>query len=293
MESAMRYDGQVFWITGASSGIGAALAEAFAGAGAALILSGRNAVALHELAGRLSGETFVLPFEATEIAALPGVVERAWAWRGQVDGLVNNAGISQRSLALDTGFDVYRRILEVDFFAPVALTQLVLPRMVARRTGHILAVSSVAGKLGTPLRTAYCAAKHALIGYCDALRGEMEQAYNVRVTTVLPGSVRTRIAINALQADGSVRGVSDPNIDNGFEPGEVARRVLAGMEAGVPEIVVAQGPEAVAVEMRRQNPAALFAQMATEGARVAKAREAAGGVYRPEPMRFEAEGKSP
>ena len=282
----MRYDGQVIWVTGASSGIGAALAEAFAADGAELILSGRNVAALRDLAKRLPKESLVLPFETTDIAGLPDIVAQAWAWRDRVDGLVNNAGISQRSLALDTGLDVYRRILEVDFFAPLALTQLVVPRMVARRAGHIVAVSSIAGLFGTPLRTAYCAAKHALLGYCDALRGEMEEAYGVRVTTVLPGSVRTQIAVNALQADGSARGFSDPNIDKGLEPAEVARRILAGMADGVPEIVIAEGQEAVAVALRRQDPATLFALMAKEGARLAQARGAAGGAYTPEPARF-------
>ena len=111
----MRYDGQVAWITGASSGIGAALAQAFAAAGAAIVLSGRREAALREVAATLPTDTLVLPFEATDMAALPDAVARAWDWRGRVDLLVNNAGISQRSLALDTGLDVYRRIMEVDF----------------------------------------------------------------------------------------------------------------------------------------------------------------------------------
>ncbi len=285
----MRYDGQVVWVTGASSGIGAALAEAFAAAGASLILSGRRTEALHEVATRLKAESLVLPFETTDIAALPEIAAQAIEWRGRVDVLVNNAGISQRSLALDTGLDVYRRILEVDFFAPLALTQLVLPRMVARGAGHIVAVSSVAGKIGVPLRTAYCAAKHALVGYCDALRSEIDAAYGVRVTTVLPGSVRTRIAVNALLADGTPRGSSDANIDNGMDPADVAARVLAGMADGTAEIVIAEGNEAMAVELRRTNPPALFALTAKEGARLAEARAAAGGgAYRPEPAKFAA-----
>ena len=284
----MGYGGKVVWVTGASSGIGVALAEAFAAAGAVLILSGRRVDALRDVATRLPTEALVLPFETTDIAALPDIVARAWGWRERVDILVNNAGISQRSLALDTGLDIYRRILEVDFFAPLALTQLVLPRMVARRAGHIVAVSSVAGMLGLPLRTAYCAAKHALIGYADALRSEVEEAYGVRVTTVLPGSVRTQIAVNALQADGTVRGVSDTNIDNGMDPAEVARRVLAGLTDGAPEIVIAEGQEASAVELRRKDPTTLYALMAKEGVRLAEAREKAGGGYRPEPGRFEA-----
>jgi short-subunit dehydrogenase len=282
----MRYEGQVFWVTGASSGIGAALAAALGEAGAALILSGRNVAALDALAARIPGGALVLPFETTDIAALPGIVARAGAWRGRIDGLVNNAGISQRCLALDTGLEVYRRIMEVDFFAPLALTQLVLPGMVASGAGHVVAVSSVAGKLATPLRTAYCAAKHALVGYCDALRAEMEEAYGVRVTTVLPGSVRTQIAVNALRADGSARGVSDANIDNGLDPAEVARRILSGMAAGLAEIVIAEGQEAAAVELRRHAPATLFALIAKEGARLAHAREAAGASFTPDAVRL-------
>ena len=218
----MEFGGMTIWITGASSGIGAALARAFGAAGAHLILSGRREDALASVAGALGGEAFVLPFEATDMGALPGVVARAWDWHGGIDVLVNNAGISQRSLAIDTTMDVYRRIMEVDFFAPVALSQLVVPRMIARGSGHIVAVSSVAGKVGSPLRSGYCAAKHALIGYCDALRAECETAYGIGVTSILPGSVRTAIATNALLGDGAVRGVSDTNIDNGMDPEEVA-----------------------------------------------------------------------
>lgn len=171
----MELTGKTVWITGASSGIGAALAEAFGKAGAQIILSGRREAALADIARRLEGERFVLPFEATDYAALPGIVDRAWAWRGAIDILVNNAGISQRSMALDTDFGVYRQIMEVDFFAPLRLTQFVLPKMVARGQGHFVQIASVAGKIGAPMRTGYCAAKHALVGFSDALRAEVAQ----------------------------------------------------------------------------------------------------------------------
>jgi dehydrogenase/reductase SDR family protein 7B len=281
----MDFTGKTVWITGASSGIGAALAQACATAGARLILSGRRADALAGVAATLNTDTLVLPFEATAYDALPDNVAAAWAWRDGVDLLVNNAGISQRSLALDTSMAVYRRIMEVDFFAPVALTQLIIPRMVARKSGHIAAVSSVAGKIGSPLRTGYSAAKHALIGYCDSLRAETELAYTIGVTTILPGSVRTQIATNALQGDGSVRGVSDDNIDNGMDPAEVARQIVDGLRANAPEILIAQGAEAMGAQLRTENPGALFAAMAREGARLATARAAAGGAFRPEPNR--------
>ena len=274
----MDFGGMTIWITGASSGIGAALARAFGAAGAHLILSGRREDALASVAGALGGEALVLPFEATDMGALPGVVARAWDWHGGIDVLVNNAGISQRSLAIDTTMDVYRRIMEVDFFAPVALSQLVVPRMIARGSGHIVAVSSVAGKVGSPLRSGYCAAKHALIGYCDALRAECETAYGIGVTSILPGSVRTAIATNALLGDGAVRGVSDTNIDNGMDPEEVARQILGGLRAGAREIVIAEGGEAAAAHLRATRPDTLFDALAREGARLAQARSAGGSI---------------
>jgi short-subunit dehydrogenase len=280
----VRFEGRTVWITGASSGIGEALAEAFAGEGAALVLSGRRQDALETVAGRLPGETLILPFESTDRAALPEAVDRAWTWRGGVDVLVNNAGVSQRSLAVDTSPDVYDRLIDIDLLAPIRLTQLLIPRMAERRSGHIVAISSVAGRVGAPLRTAYCAAKHGLIGYCDALRAEVEAAYGIRVTTVLPGSVRTRVAANALQADGSAREVSDANIDAGMEPAECARQILDGVAAGVRELVVAEGSEAFAASLRFQDPERLFDLLAREGARLGHEREAAAGEgWRPEP----------
>jgi short-subunit dehydrogenase len=274
----MSVQGKRVWITGASSGIGAALAAAFANEGARLLLSGRRQGALAEVAARVQPDAELLPFEATDWVALPGVVAQA----GAVDMLVNNAGISQRSLAVDTQPDVYRTIIETDLLAPIWLTQLVLPGMAERRSGHIVGISSVAGRLGTVLRTGYCAAKHGLIGYLDALRAEVELAYGIRVTTVLPGSVRTRVAANALLADGSARGESDPNIEAGMDPAECARRILAGIAAGEREILVADGAEAHAAALRFSEPERLFDMLAKEGARLAAEREKGG---RPEPAK--------
>ena len=265
----MRFAGRIVWITGASSGIGAALAAAFAAEGAQLVLSGRRRDALEAIAG----DALVLPFEATDWAALPGAAEAAWAWRGGIDILVNNAGVSQRSLAIDTAPEVYRTLIETDLLAPIALTQAILPKMAARGGGHIVAISSVAGRVGPVLRTGYAAAKHGLIGYCDALRAEIETAYGIKVTTVLPGSVRTRVAANALQGDGSARGVSDANIDAGMDPAECARRILDAVAAGARELVVAEGAEAFAAALRWQDPERLFDLLAAEGARLARERD--------------------
>jgi len=282
----MHVQNATIWITGASSGIGEALARAVAAAGAHTILSGRRADALHALAATLPTPSLVLPFEATDFPRLPALVTQAWDWRGGVDLLVNNAGVSQRSLAIDTTMDVYRRLMEVDFFAPVALTQLIVPHMIARKSGHIAVISSVAGKVGSPLRSGYSAAKHALMGYYDSLRAEIEQAYGIGVTTILPGSVRTQVATNALLGNGAPRGVSDDNIDNGLDPDDVAAQIVQALQAGTRELIIAQGAEAMATPLRTQNPDTLFDAMAREGARLAAAR-AAGERVDPGRVRVE------
>jgi short-subunit dehydrogenase len=268
----MNYETVKAWVTGASSGIGEALAKELSARGARVILSGRRVEELQRVAKACGGETLILPFEATDYDALPGVVAKAEQWGGGIDLLINNAGVSQRSLAIDTSFDVYRRIMEIDFFAPVRLTQLVLPAMVARRSGHIAVISSVAGKLGAPLRTGYCAAKHACVGFFDALRAEIETAYGIGVSVITPGSVRTSVAANALEGDGTVRGRSDENIDNGMAPDKAATIILDGIAAGQREIPVAEGMELVALNLRRENPEALFGMLAGAGAKLAEAR---------------------
>lgn len=246
------------WITGASSGIGEALARAWAAQGAQVILSGRREAELASIAAELPGSR-VLPFEATDYDA----VERAAAAAGHVDILVNNAGQSQRSLAVNTGFGVYRSIMEVNFFAPLRLTQLVLPQMVARGSGHIMAISSAAGKLGSPLRTGYCAAKHAVVGYYDSLRGEIAK-HGIAVTVVTPGFVRTDLIKHALTGDGSERGYSDDDVDAGISTTEAAAQIFAGLAAGQREIPVGRvgAPEMKLLDLKRQNPDAVFDLMA-------------------------------
>lgn len=251
---------QIWWVTGASSGIGAALARGLFTRGARLILSGRNVAALEEVAKDCGAGTMVLPFEATDFDALPRLVEEAWGWCGRIDGLVNNAGISQRSLAIETDFSVYERIIAVDLLAPIALTQQLLPRMVGAGGGQIVAISSVAGIAGVPLRSAYCAAKHGLIGYHDSVRAENEHL-GLKVLVVAPGSVATNVSRNALNADGSVRGESDAAIDNGLSPDAAAAQILDAVEAGKREIVVAEGAESQIAALRRGDPDALFDRM--------------------------------
>lgn len=255
------FECKTWWITGASSGLGAALAMSFAAKGARLILSGRNRTALDDVASVCGSESLVLPFDAADFSALPAIIDQASAWaesRGSgIYGLVNNAGISQRSLAMETVFDVYRRIIDIDLLAPIALTQAVLPGMIAAGGGRIVAISSVAGIMGAPLRSAYSAAKHGLIGYHDSVRAETDHL-GVKVLVVAPGSIRTDVSRNALGATGEARGYSDAAIDNGMEPAEAANRIRDALMADLRELILAEGREAELVRLRRSDPDALF-----------------------------------
>jgi dehydrogenase/reductase SDR family member 7B len=234
----MQLTDKIIWITGASSGIGRALAVALAGEGARLILSGRRREALEETAAQCGGVAMILPFDTTDLGAIPDVVDQAHGWQGRIDGLVNNAGISQRSLAVDTD-------------------------------GMVVAISSVAGRAGVPLRTAYCAAKHGIIGYMDALRAETEVAHGLHIMTVLPGSVATDVAKNALTADGAPQGHSDPQIDGGIPVAECAAEIVVGMKAGTRELIVARGMELDLARLRQSDGDALFGLTAKLGARLA------------------------
>jgi len=262
--------GKTIWVTGASSGIGKGLALALAAQGARLVLSGRNQAALLDVAAECPG-AIIEAFESTDLEALPAIVDRVLAATGGIDWLVNNAGISQRSLALDTDFSVYRTIMEVDFFAPLRLTQLVLPSMVARRSGRIINNASVAGKVGSPLRTGYCAAKHALVGWSDALRAEIAQ-YDVQVHVLTPGFVATGIAANAITGDGGQKGAGDDPVNDGISIHESAQQIIAGILADTPEIPVGRdgAPEMQLLDLKRQNPEGCFTLMAGMAPKVAR-----------------------
>jgi short-subunit dehydrogenase len=255
----MDYAGKVAWITGASSGIGEALARELAARGALVVLSGRDAARLAAVAADC-GENLLLPFDLRDEAALAEATARAIAWKGHVDIAFANAGISQRSRALKTEMRVYREIIEVDLVAQIAFAQGLIGHMVTRGSGALGFISSIAGKVGVPMRTAYCAAKFGLAGYADALRAELSQT-GVSVHTIYPGSVATNVSRNALTADGTRRGASDPAIDNGIPADVAARAMLDEIAAGTREIIIAEGAEKAMGEVRR-TPDALFDQVA-------------------------------
>jgi short-subunit dehydrogenase len=173
---------------------------------------------------------------------------------------LRDAGVSQRSLAIDTAFAVYQKMINIDLLGPIALAQALLPKMVKAGGGRIVAIASVAGLAGIPLRSAYCAAKHGLVGYHDAVRAENEHL-GIKVHVIAPGSARTDISRNAFAADGSKRGVSDKAIDNGMPPNEVADEILKAVESGQRELILAKGAEYESPVLRRKDPDALFERM--------------------------------
>lgn len=256
----MSFEGKVAWITGASSGIGAALAREFAGRGARIVLSGRDEARLTAVASDLGTEAFTLPFDVRDDAALADATRQAIAWRGGVDIAVANAGVSQRSTALKTEMQVYRDIIEIDLTQQIAFAQGLIGHMAERGSGRLVFISSIAGKVGVPMRTAYCAAKFGLIGYADSLRGELSRE-GVEVHVVCAGSVATDVSRNALTADGSMRGKSDRAIDEGIPADEAAKTMVDAIALNQREIIVARGMEEAMGQMR-QTPDQLFDQVA-------------------------------
>ena len=235
----MRFSGQVVWITGASSGIGEALAHAFARGGARLILSSRRPAELERVrrACPRPAEHFVRPLDLTRSESFPDAVAEELARAGRIDVLVNNAGVSQRARALDTQPEVERALMEVDYFGTVALTKAVLPSMIARRAGHIVVISSVVGYVGTPGRSTYAAAKHALHGYFDSLRAEVWRD-RIRVTLACPGYVKTAVSLNALGPAGERHGVLDPTQQRGISAERCAAAIVRGVARKRDEIYV-------------------------------------------------------
>jgi len=244
------------WVTGASSGIGEALAIAFAEREAQVILSGRNEVELNRVsaactkAGAASVLVQILDLERHE--NIPAMVDSVLKKVGKVDVLINNGGISQRSLALETTLEVDKKLMAVNYFGTVALTKAVLPNMLMHQLGHIVTITSLTGKFGTPYRSSYAASKHALHGFFDSLRAELTEA-PIKVTLVCPGFVRTNVSKNALTGNGSKLGTMDDATDKGMEPNRLAHKILQAIEYGKDEVYFG-GKEVLAVYLKRFFP---------------------------------------
>lgn len=253
-----RFKNKVVWITGASSGIGESLAYAFSGEGAKLILSARREDELRRVRANCAGgsEThLILPLDLTRFDELPSKADDALAHFGRVDILVNNGGVSQRSLAKDTAFEVDQALMNINYLGTVRLTKAVLPSMLERRAGHFVVISSLVGHVGTPLRSAYAASKHALHGFFNSLRAEVWRE-GVKVTLVCPGYIRTDVSINAFAGDGSKFNQMDKNQERGMKPEECAARILDAVAREKEEVLIG-GKEKQAVRLKRFWPSRL------------------------------------
>ena len=217
----------VIWITGASSGIGAELAKQYAKEGALLILSARREKALQEVKNSCEHQEniTVLPLDLKNFSSMAQYVEKALAVYGSIDLLINNGGVSQRSLIADTKMEVYQELMDINYMGTVALTKALLPYFIERKKGHFAVVTSVMGKFGSPYRSGYCGAKHALHGFFDVLRMEHEKD-NVDVTLICPGFVQTNVTINALTGTGERLNHDDPGTQNGLEVAYFCRKMI-------------------------------------------------------------------
>lgn len=236
----MLFKNKVVWITGASSGIGTELARQLAAKGARLILTGRNKEALQEVAAFCGRTTAILPADLTDQNALQTLPGKAIEAFGHIDIIIHSAGISQRCLAEETGEAVYRQLMEINFFAPVALTQELLPHFRERGAGHIVVISSVAGLMGVPLRTGYAAAKHAVKGWFEALQTE-HTIPGLNITLVFPGRIHTAISLSALTGDGTRHGKMDKGQLNGIPVEVCAKKIIRAVERKNRRILIAKG----------------------------------------------------
>ncbi len=259
MGSYMIFKDKVVWITGASSGIGEALVYAFAKSGARVIASSNDLSGLERVrsaCGINSGRIQCVPFDLAETSGIKELTDRVLEKTGRIDFLLNIGGISQRARIEETPIWLDRKIFEINYFGTIALTKAVLPIMISQNSGHILATSSISGRFGFPLRSAYSASKQALHGFFETLYLENKQ-HNIRSSVIIPGRVRTAISVHALHADGKEHGKMDDGQEKGISPERAAEIIMKGIIKNKREILVGKG-ELMMLHIRRYLPWLFF-----------------------------------
>lgn len=249
------YKDKIIWITGASSGIGEALVHAFCREGAHVIASARRQTELERVkndCSKYTGKVSVVVLNLENNDELVAVADDVLKRFSYIDMLINNGGISQRTLIKDTPLDIDRKLMEVNYFSAVTLTKKVLPSMIARQQGHIIATSSIVGKFGFPLRSAYSASKHALHGFFETLRAE-NVSNNIDVSIIIPGRVTTNISLNAIDKNGKVHGKMDEGQAGGISPEKCATQIMNGLKQKRKEIPTG-GKELLMLHIRRFLP---------------------------------------
>jgi dehydrogenase/reductase SDR family member 7B len=251
----MNFRGKKIWITGASSGIGKAVAYELSKQKVHLILSARNRQLLEEAASECitNGSTvLVVPFDLEMERSVTEAAQYVLSEIGPPDALYHFGGISQRSYAAETPLQIDRKIFEINFFGTIALTKAMLPAMIQNGGGHIAVTSSIVGKFGIPLRSAYSASKHALHGYFESLRAENKKN-NIRVSVIIPGRIKTNISINALQSDGTKHGIMDEGQKKGKTTEATAEIICRKLKSEQKEILTG-GNEIIMVYIRKFLP---------------------------------------
>lgn len=250
------YQNKVVWITGASSGIGEACAYELSKQQAKLILTALEEDVLQKVKEKClqlgANEVCVLAADLCQLENLERLAENAWNCFGKIDLLYNNAGISQRAKTLDTSLDVFHKIMDVNYFAPAILTKAILPKMIENGGGQLAVTTSISGKFGFPLRSAYCSSKHALYGFFETVQAEYFND-NIRVTIVCPGRVQTNISFYALEKDGKRHGKLDAGQAKGVTPEQAAKKIIRAFENKKPEILIGKS-ELIMVFIKRFFP---------------------------------------
>lgn len=250
----MNIKNKIIWITGASSGIGEALCYQLNELGAKLIISSRNREALYQVKSNCKInplDVHVLPLDLENTDSLKEVTNEAIKIFNKIDIIIHSGGVSQRSMALETELSVAQRIMDINFWGTVALTQHLLPSMLSKNTGQIVIISSLVGKFGTKFRSAYSASKHALHGYFDSLRTEIDPA--IKITIVCPGFIKTNVTINALTANGTKQNTMDYAQANGMPADQCAMEIIKAISSGKEEVYIG-GKEKYAVLLKRFFP---------------------------------------
>jgi dehydrogenase/reductase SDR family protein 7B len=246
---------KVIWVTGASSGIGEALAYNLSHQGAKLIISARRLSELERVKQNCShpDQVHCILLDLADTDSIPAIAKEAISIYGYVDILLNNGGISQRSLIKDTQLEVDRRVMEVNYFGTVALTKAVLPSMIERKSGHMVVVTSMVGIIATKFRSGYTASKHALHGFFDTLRIEHHQD-NIDVSIVCPGFTQTAITMNALMGDGKPQLKMDSVTKNGMPVDKCARLIVKAIANRKEEVYISGPKEKFGAYMKRFFP---------------------------------------
>lgn len=251
----MTFKDKIIWITGASSGIGKHLAMVLSQYNAKLILSSRNENDLKLVKAQCKNPDLVIiiPLDLENTVTFKQKTETAINSFGHIDILVNNGGVSQRSLAKNTTFEVDKRIININYLGTVALTKALLPHFIARQAGQFVVTTSIVGKIGTPFRSSYAASKHALHGFFDSLRAEVFSD-NIQVTIVCPGFVKTNVSINALTGNGTAQKTMDIATKNGIKPEQFAKVMAKAIYNKKQEVYIAGFKEKLGVFTKRFFP---------------------------------------